>query len=609
MTTLQQSTTQTRDAHTAAQGRGVMALAAGWGPIVGFAIILTVARFTYLAAFCPYDLIEDEAHYWEWSRRLDWSYYTKGPGIALAIRAATELLGTSELAVRLPAVLAAGIATALVGLLAADCATRYGRPDWRAGCFAAAAFTLAPLNQLLALVSTIDGPLLACWAAACWAAWRALERRSRWAWPTLGAAVGIGFLFKYTILLLPPGIILYVVLRRWQGGRLGTADPWRPWAAFAILLATAGLAPVWVWNAANDWATVRHLLGHLGVRGGDTSALDRWTPAWVVEFLAMQIGLVGPAIGLAAIAGAAGLTAWLRAERRPRPSPVIAADVDPDAPGRPAGVLFLLCCAAPILLFYTVVSLIAQSEGNWAAGAYVSLLALAGWCASEGMREYRAKLTVWRAFPQQARPHSGYLRRRPETIPQILWHAALFYGIVSGVGMLRVDLVRDGLARIDAAAASLGHPTALADKIPVGRFIGGRQMGEHAAEILADLRQRTGLEPFVVARHYGRASLLAFYLPGRPSVACASSQLGGRPTQHDFWPDTDLGQPALIGRPALLVGHDERAWSVAFDSVTRIGSLNGDAKRGTRPAYIGLNYRGFPPPSRANRHRPAEPRP
>lgn len=594
MTTIEQTTPLTRDQAAAAGRRGLLAVSAGWGPIVGLAAILTVARLAYLAAFCPYDLIEDEAHYWEWSRRLDWSYYTKGPGIALAIRAFTEILGASELAVRLPAVLAAGAATALVGLLAADCASRFGRPDWRAGLFAAGAFALAPINQLLALVSTIDGPLLACWAAACWAAWRALERRSRWAWPVLGAAIGVGFLFKYTILLLPPGLILYVMLRRWAGGRPALADPWRPWAGLAIILATLGLAPVWIWNAAHDWATVRHLLGHLGVAGGDTSAADRWTPAWVVEFLAMQLGLVGPALGLAAVAGAWGVAAWLDAARRPRPSAPAIGDDEDDAPGRPAGAMYLLCCAAPILIFYTAVSLITESEGNWAAGAYVSLLALAGWGAAEGMREYRAKLAVWRGFPHRARPWSGYLRRRPETVGQILWHAALVYGIIAGLGMLRVDLVRDGLARIDAAAASLGRPTSLASKVPVGRFIGARQMGEHAADVLADLRQRTGLEPFVVARHYGRASLLAFYLPGHPSVACASSRLGGRPTQHDFWPDTDLSHPALIGRPALLVGHDEKAWAAAFETVTAIGQLQGDGKRGTRPAYIGINYRGFP---------------
>jgi hypothetical protein len=65
---------------------------------------VTLARVLYLVFLCPYTLIEDEAHYWEWSRRLEWSYYTKGPGVAWSIAAATRLLGDHEFAVRLPAV-------------------------------------------------------------------------------------------------------------------------------------------------------------------------------------------------------------------------------------------------------------------------------------------------------------------------------------------------------------------------------------------------------------------------------------------------------------------------------------------------------------------------
>ena len=34
----------------------------------------------------------------------------------------------------------------------------------------------------------------------------------------------------------------------------------------------AATAPVLVWNAQNGWPTVRHLLGHLGLPGGDVPA-------------------------------------------------------------------------------------------------------------------------------------------------------------------------------------------------------------------------------------------------------------------------------------------------------------------------------------------------
>jgi hypothetical protein len=40
---------------------------------------LSVAfHLVYLAVNCPLDLSPDEAHYWQWSRHLAWSYYSKG---------------------------------------------------------------------------------------------------------------------------------------------------------------------------------------------------------------------------------------------------------------------------------------------------------------------------------------------------------------------------------------------------------------------------------------------------------------------------------------------------------------------------------------------------
>src|SRR5438093_12021123 len=79
----------------------------------GFLILgAGLLRIAYLAGDCPLDLSMDEAHYWDWSRHLDWSYYSKGPLVALLIRASCELFGswsialtgTELLAVRLPAV-------------------------------------------------------------------------------------------------------------------------------------------------------------------------------------------------------------------------------------------------------------------------------------------------------------------------------------------------------------------------------------------------------------------------------------------------------------------------------------------------------------------------
>src|SRR5215831_17992808 len=79
---------------------------------IGLILTSTGLRIAYLAHDCPLELAPDEAHYWDWSRHLDWSYYSKGPLVAYLIRAgcvlvgswSRSLTGTDMLGVRLPAV-------------------------------------------------------------------------------------------------------------------------------------------------------------------------------------------------------------------------------------------------------------------------------------------------------------------------------------------------------------------------------------------------------------------------------------------------------------------------------------------------------------------------
>src|SRR6266480_6124577 len=62
-----------------------------------FVAALTTIRLSLLATT---DLSFDEAHYWMWSERLAPAYFSKGPGIAFAIRASTIIFGANEFGVR-----------------------------------------------------------------------------------------------------------------------------------------------------------------------------------------------------------------------------------------------------------------------------------------------------------------------------------------------------------------------------------------------------------------------------------------------------------------------------------------------------------------------------
>src|SRR5438093_2757221 len=131
----------------------------------GFLILgAGLLRIAYLAGDCPLDLSMDEAHYWHWSRHLDWSYYSKGPLVAWLIRGSCELfgplsvylVGSEMLAVRLPAVLCnAALLAGWYVLAAGSLRSR------RAGlAVVALALTLPPVAAGGVLM-TIDAPSLA----------------------------------------------------------------------------------------------------------------------------------------------------------------------------------------------------------------------------------------------------------------------------------------------------------------------------------------------------------------------------------------------------------------------------------------------------------------
>jgi apolipoprotein N-acyltransferase len=98
--------------------------------------LVLLARFAYLAWFCPYELVGDESYYWEQARHLDWCYNEKGPALAWMIAGCCRVLGDTELAVRLPVLLSFVIAAWGVGRLAMAVSAGDRREKERVGLFA-----------------------------------------------------------------------------------------------------------------------------------------------------------------------------------------------------------------------------------------------------------------------------------------------------------------------------------------------------------------------------------------------------------------------------------------------------------------------------------------
>jgi len=231
----------------------------------------------------------------------------------------------------------------------------------------------------------------------------------------------------------------------------------------------------------------------------------------------------------------------------------------------------------PVLVFYLLVSLFAEPEGNWPIAGATTLLALGGAWASGAL----------------ARPEGR------ETARRVVWRVAVVIGALAVPVLLRADVT----AAIATRAVQMAKPESM--PIRTGRLIGARAMGEHAARILGELDAQAGAgRAFVVVEHYGRASQLSYYLRtdagGERVVYCASAAMGGRKSQFDLWARTDLRDPGLRGRDALLLSNDKphtlEFWRSIFESVELIPKekLDGEHKK-DRVAYIGRGYRGLAP--------------
>src|SRR5437763_14186160 len=158
-----------------------------------FVAALTAIRFSLLATT---GLSFDEAHYWMWSERLAPAYFSKGPGIAFAIRVGTALFGANEFGVRFfSPVLAAG-----TSLLLFYFARHLFGPT--AGLWAVIGLNATPIFNIGAVLMTIDALSIFFWVTAMFMFWLALESVERcqgwWYWTITGLLIGLGFLCKYT---------------------------------------------------------------------------------------------------------------------------------------------------------------------------------------------------------------------------------------------------------------------------------------------------------------------------------------------------------------------------------------------------------------------------
>ena len=206
--------------------------------IVGYAILI---RLAFAGAI---DLLPEEAYYWNYAQHLDIGYFDHPPMVAWLIWLSTTFFGHSEFAVRAGAIVCWFITAFFMFRLS----TRlFGRTN---GFRTLMLLAICPIYFATGFVMIPDASLYAAWAATLYFLQRALLEGRNLAWFGVGIAIGLGMLSKYTMALIGPPILLFIILdkdlRFWFR---------RPEPYLAVLIATALFTPVIIWNANHEWAS------------------------------------------------------------------------------------------------------------------------------------------------------------------------------------------------------------------------------------------------------------------------------------------------------------------------------------------------------------------
>ena len=190
------------------------------------------------------EITEQEAYYWNFSRHLDFCYIDSPPLVGFVIRLGTVLAGISELGVRFMAPICWVITAVFSYCLAYRV---FGR--------SAAIGTVLLLSSLpfyfgTAMIMTPDALLLSCWSALLFLLYRILvEGKSDWG--MAGVVFGVGILSDYSMLLLIPPVVCFMLLDSKARRFFVTSGPY-----YCLFVALVISLPVIYWNFQNDWASL-----------------------------------------------------------------------------------------------------------------------------------------------------------------------------------------------------------------------------------------------------------------------------------------------------------------------------------------------------------------
>ncbi len=472
------------------------------------AVVVTFAavRILYII-YGPLNLVCDEAYFWDWSRRLDLSYYDQGPMVAYIIAFTTALFGDTEIGVRIGAVFFMAASTVVFYIAARD---MFKSP--RAGFAAALLFNLMPVSLAGGVIITYYSPMILFYPLMICALFKITEKegsggseggRGALLWYIVGLLLGLGLLTHIMYWFYSFIVILYLVfsprMRAWFKS---------PHFYLAALLAIAMSLPVLYWNWTHDFAMFRHAFG----LGGVTKSRE-FSPLTFFEFLGGQIGILTPFVFVPFV-----YVYYLIVKRAFKENVEL--------------YRLVFFTSAPIFILITLMSLRGRAEANWPMLGYIGPFMVFGAVIDDFLKNYRER---------GGEGGRGLLRYG--------WFTLIFL-VFLNIFAFNSDLVWKIAPKILAEDP---------ERDPTNGLRGWDILGKRVEEVYNEMGGEGRV--FVFTQDYGETPELAFYMPSHPDATVL--RYWKRKSQYDYWlreghPELTPGMDAIfVDRCRVARGCDE----------------------------------------------------
>ncbi|RLJ70319.1 4-amino-4-deoxy-L-arabinose transferase-like glycosyltransferase [Hydrogenivirga caldilitoris] len=297
-------------------------------------LLFMLFRLAYIILY-PIDLSPEEAQYWDWSRHLDLSYYSKPPMVAYLNFLSTSVFGNTELGVRITPVILSFVMSVLLYIFVNKLFNE------RVALLSSVIPNLFVGTAINSVLMTTDAPLVFFWGVTVMLIYMAVERNTAALWFWVGVFAGLAFLSKYPAVFLFPLTLLYLFLVNRE--LLLSTNPY-----ISLIPAFTLSLPVLVWNIKHNFISFRHVSA-LAEKNAHFPNLGTF-----FEFIGGQVLLLSVFPFFFMVYG------WWKTFRE-----------------RDSRLVFLTVYSLPVFIFFSSLALKKKVYANWAGFGYFTGAVLA----------------------------------------------------------------------------------------------------------------------------------------------------------------------------------------------------------------------------------------